>query len=83
MDTSKIIVLKSFPTTGEALIYKALLEGSGIEAELLNETSAEILPMQNEWQEVRLAVREEDAEQAARILKARFDREEFKAESGR
>lgn len=81
MDKSKVVVLCTFPTTGEALIYKTLLEGSGIRAALLNETMSEVLPLQSELVEVRLAVLEKDKEKAEKILKAKFDKEEFKAET--
>ncbi len=83
MDTTKVIVLKSFPTTGEALIYKTLLESNGIDVELLNETSSEILPLQSELQEVRLAVRESDREKAEELLAAKFDEQEFETESNK
>lgn len=78
-----MIVLKSFPTTGEALIYKTLLESNGIDVELLNETSSEILPLQSELQEVRLAVRESDREKAEELLAAKFDEQEFETESNK
>lgn len=34
MDKSKVVIIKSFPTAGEALIYKSLLESGGVECEL-------------------------------------------------
>ena len=81
MDESKVVVIRSFATTGEAVIYKALLENSGIECELLNETMSSILPFQSEMTEVRLAVSEEDAAKAEEILSAKFDQDEFDKES--
>ncbi len=81
MDTQNVTVLRTFPTTGEALIYKTLLESNGIDAELLNETSSDVLPLQNEMMEIKLIVREADAAKAKEILDAKFDEEEFETES--
>ena len=66
MDKSKVVIIKSFPTAGEALIYKSLLESGGVECELIN---------------VKLAVAEKDAEKAREILSAKFDQQEFDTES--
>ena len=67
MDTQNVTVLRTFPTTGEALIYKTLLESNGIDAELLNETSSDVLPLQNEMMEIKLIVREADAAKPKRF----------------
>lgn len=83
MDTPKVVVIRTFPTVGEALIYKTLLESNGIEAELMNETSSDVLPLQNDLMEIKLAVREADAQQAEKILDAKFDQEEFDVESNK
>lgn len=81
MDTPNVTVIRTFPTTGEALIYKTLLESNGIDAELLNETSSDVLPLHNEMMEIKLIVRESDAAKAKEILEAQFDEEEFETES--
>ena len=81
MDTPNVIVIRTFSSTGEALIYKTLLESNGIDAEVLNETSSDVLPLQNELMEVKLAVRAADAAKAQEILDAKFDEEEFEVES--
>lgn len=81
MDTQNVTVIRTFPTTGEALIYKTLLESNGIDAELLNETSSDVLPLHNEMMEIKLIVRESDAAKAQEILEAQFDEEEFETES--
>ena len=77
MDKSKVVIIKSFPTAGEALIYKSLLESGGVECELINETVSDVLPLQNELMNVKLAV----AEKAREILSAKFDQHEFDTES--
>lgn len=81
MDNPKVIVIRRFATTGEALIYKTLLESNGIDAELMNETSSEVLPLQSDLMEVKLAVREADVPKAEAILAAQFDQNEFETES--
>ena len=81
MDKSKVVIIKSFPTAGEALIYKSLLESGGVEGELINETVSDVLPLQNELMNVKLAVAEKDAEKAREILSAKFDQQEFDTES--
>ena len=48
MDDSKLVVIRSFSSVGEASIYKSLLESSGVPCELLNELTAEVLPIRNE-----------------------------------
>ena len=81
MDKSKVVIIKSFPTAGEALIYNSLLESGGVECELINETVSDVLPLQNELMNVKLAVAEKDAEKAREILSAKFDQQEFDTES--
>ena len=56
MDDSKLVVIRSFSSVGEASIYKSLLESSGVPCELLNELTAEVLPIRNEMMPVRLVV---------------------------
>ena len=77
MDDSKLVVIRSFSSVGEASIYKSLLESSGVPCELLNELTAEVLPIRNEMMPVRLVVNEADA------LGAKFDQEEFDKESAK
>ena len=76
MDKSKVVIIKSFPTAGESL-----LESGGVECELINETVSDVLPLQNELMNVKLAVAEKDAEKAREILSAKFDQQEFDTES--
>ena len=76
MDDSKLVVIRSFSSVGEASIYKSLLESSGVPCELLNELTAEMMP-------VRLVVNEADARRAEEILGAKFDQEEFDKESAK
>ena len=79
MDDSKLVVIRSFSSVGEASIYKSLLESSGVPCEL----TAEVLPIRNEMMPVRLVVNEADARRAEEILGAKFDQEEFDKESAK
>lgn len=81
MDTSKLVILRNFSSVGEAIIYQSLLESNGIECQLLNETSADVFPIQGELTAIRLIVNEADVEQAEAILSAKFDQTEFDTES--
>lgn len=83
MDKSKVVVVKKFTNAGEAMIYQTLLASNGIECELVNETAFDIMPMQNEWLEIKLVVAEKDAEAAKAILAAKFDQQEFETESAK
>ena len=83
MDDSTLVVIRSFSSVGEASIYKSLLESSGVPCELLNELTAEVLPIRNEMMPVRLVVNEADARRAEEILGAKFDQEEFDKESAK
>ena len=66
MDKSKVVIIKSFPTAGEALIYKSLLESGGVECELINETVSDVLPLQNELMNVKLTALRVAADPKAR-----------------
>ena len=81
MDNSKLSVLKTFSSAGEASIYQSLLESNGIRCELLNEGISDILP--GDLSKIRLVVNEADAAKAEEILAAGFDQEEFDTESAK
>ena len=80
MDNSKLSVLKTFSSAGEASIYQSLLESNGIRCELLNEGISDILPIPGDLSKIRL---EADAAKAEEILAAGFDQEEFDTESAK
>lgn len=64
MDNSKLSVLKTFSSAGEASIYQSLLESNGIRCELLNEGISDILPIPGDLSKIRLVVNEADAAKA-------------------
>ena len=75
MDNSKLSVLKTFSSAGEASIYQSLLESNGIRCELLNEGISDILPIPGDLSKIRLVVNEADTAKAEEILAAGFDQE--------
>ena len=83
MDNSKLSVLKTFSSAGEASSYQSLLESNGIRCELLNEGISDILPIPGDLSKIRLVVNEADAAKAEEILAAGFDQEEFDTESAK
>lgn len=83
MDTSKIVVLRTFSSSGEAAIYQTLLESNGIHCELINEGTSDIFPIPGDLMKIQLVVNEKDAAEAEKILSARFDEEEFDKESAK
>lgn len=83
MDQSKVVVVRSFATVGEALICQSLLESAGIACKLLGETISSVLPLQNEYTEVYVAVLGKDLEKAEEILSAKFDQQEYDEESAK
>lgn len=80
IDEPEVTIICTFNQYNRATIYKSILDSAGIESKLLNETITSILPMQNEWTEIFLVVRAEDAAKAKKILSAKFDQEEFELE---
>ena len=83
MDDSKLVVIRSFSSVGEASIYKSLLESSGVPCELRTDRTAGVLPIRNEMRPGRLVVNGAEARRAEEILGAKFDQEEFDKESAK
>jgi len=83
MDDSKLVVIRSFSSVGEASIYKSLLESSGVPCELLNELTAEVLPIRDGGPPGRRCARGGAPRRAEEILGAKFDQEEFDKESAK
>lgn len=81
MDKKDFVVIRTFQTSGEAMIYQTLLESNGIRCELINEITSDMLPVGNDMFPVRLVVNKDDEKQAEEILSAQFDQQEFDTES--
>lgn len=76
MEKSEFILLRSFDTLGEAMIYKSLLESAGIECFLKGEVMASVLPIQNDNMPIRLVVHERDRKKAEDFLAAKIEKPE-------
>lgn len=83
MDKSKIVVVRSFQGYNEAIVYKTLLDGAGIDSKLLNETINSVLPLNTGFTQIYLVVREEDEKKAKEIINAHFDKRDFVEESSK
>lgn len=67
----------SFNSVMEAQLYVALLESAGVEAQLQNDISAQLLPAYGQLLPVNILVAGEDQERAREILGAKFDIDDF------
>lgn len=83
MDKSKIVVIRSFLHYNEAILYKAMFDGAGIESKLLNETINNVLPLNTGFSQIYLVVREEDEKKALDLINAHFDKRDFVEESSK
>ena len=77
-DKKRVVSVGSFGSVMEAQIYKALLESAGIQSRMQNDIAAQVMPAYGNLMEVYLLVAEEDEAKAKEVLKAKFDKEEFK-----
>ena len=69
-------VLMTFNTTGEAAIYKSLLDSAGIDCFIKNDATSTVLTMLNESVGIKLVVRTEDLPRAEEFLQAQISKEE-------
>ena len=69
-------VLMTFNTTGEAAIYKSLLDSAGIDNFIKNDATSTVLTMLNESVGIKLVVRTEDLPRAEEFLQAQISKEE-------
>ena len=83
MDNSKLSVLKTFSSAGEASIDQSLLESSGIPARTAQRRHGHSGRFRADRSRIRLVVNEADAAKAEEILAAGFDQEEFDTESAK
>ena len=83
MDTSKVVMLMRFNQLGRAEIMQGLFESNGIEYSLVGETIQSVLPsITGGGSPIQLMVAEKDMERARKVLAAKFDVDEFEAETG-
>lgn len=68
MDTSKMKVLKTFPSQIQAEIVRQRLAANGIEAFISDDDNGGMLPSLQATQGVKLEVLESDAKKAEKVL---------------
>ncbi len=73
MDKSEVITLATYASAGEALVVQSLLESAGVETQIVNEVSSNVLPYSSD-NAVRLIINEKDVDRAREILAAGFDK---------
>ncbi len=76
-DKSKVVSVMSFNSVMEAQLYKALLESAGVQACMLNDLAAQVVPAYGSLMQINLLVADEDQKKAREILGAKFDIDEF------
>ena len=79
MKKDDLVTLAKFTSPERANLIKALLDSAGIDNQLLNETSMQVLP--HIPNAIQLVVRGEDYERAKAFLEAKFDKGEFMMEA--
>lgn len=79
MKNYDFVTLAKFTSPERANLIKALLDSAGIDNQLLNETSMQVLP--HIPNAIQLVVRAEDYDRAKAFLEAKFDNGEFMTEA--
>lgn len=69
-------VLRTFNTTGEAALLKALLDSAGIDNFIKNDATSVVLPMLNESVGIKVMIRTEDLAKAEEFLHAQIMKDE-------
>lgn len=67
MDETKIVTVMNFTSVNRAELAKSLLDAAGIASQIINDTSAQMIPsLPNS---VRIIVNEQDAARAEEVLR--------------
>ena len=70
MDEGGLFVIRTFANDIDARLAEAVLDANGIEAIVIGDNAAGMLPYLNAMHPIRLAVKESDVEEAQRLLEA-------------
>ena len=65
-----LFVIRTFARDVDARLAEAVLDANGIESMIIGDNAAGMLPYLNSLHPIRLAVKEEDVEEATRLLDA-------------
>lgn len=68
--------LARFSSLEEAQVVKAMLDSMGVENEIVNDITADVLPMLEN--DVRIIVNNRDLPLAQKIMHAKFDKDKYK-----
>lgn len=66
--TDKLFVIRTFSNDAEARLAESVLEANGIEASLIGDNAAGMLPYLNAMHPIRLVVKESDIDTALALL---------------
>jgi hypothetical protein len=66
-----LFVIRTFARDVDARLAEAVLDANGIESMIIGDNAAGMLPYLNSLHPIRIAVKEEDVEEASRLLDAR------------
>lgn len=65
-----LFVIRTFARDVDARLAEAVLDANGIESMIIGDNAAGMLPYLNSLHPIRIAVKEEDVEEATRLLDA-------------
>jgi hypothetical protein len=65
-----LFVIRTFARDVDARLAEAVLDANGIESIIIGDNAAGMLPYLNSLHPIRIAVKEEDVEEATRLLDA-------------
>ena len=65
-----LFVIRTFSRDVDARLAEAVLDANGIESIIIGDNAAGMLPYLNSLHPIRIAVKEEDVEEATRLLDA-------------
>jgi len=65
-----LFVIRTFSRDVDARLAEAVLDANGIESMIIGDNAAGMLPYLNSLHPIRIAVKEEDVEEATRLLDA-------------
>ncbi len=65
-----LFVIRTFSRDVDARLAEAVLEANGIQSIIIGDNAAGMLPYLNAMHPIRLAVKEEDVEEAVKLLDA-------------
>lgn len=78
MDTREFATIAKFSSLEAAQVAESMLTSMGVNCQLVNDVAAEVLPMLE--RDIRLIVNRADLPKALQIMRAKFNKADFKTE---